>query len=102
MARVVWSQEARLQLKEIVEWIARDAPGVAAKWARKLSRSTDVLKSLPEIGSPVEEFPGDNLRELIVVTKDGRRHPIELEPGAPYVGFWNVMKTVAQVMATDT
>jgi plasmid stabilization system protein ParE len=39
---------------------------VAAKWARKLYRSTDILKRLPEIGSPVEEFPGKNLREIIV------------------------------------
>jgi toxin ParE1/3/4 len=66
MARVIWSREARRQLKEIIAWIAKDAPGVAIKWARKLSRSTDILKTLPDIGSPVEEFPGEDLRELIV------------------------------------
>jgi plasmid stabilization system protein ParE len=48
------------------DYIALDSPAVGNKWARKLLRSTRVLTKLPEIGSPVEEFPGYDLRELIV------------------------------------
>jgi hypothetical protein len=37
-----------------------------------------------------------DLDELTIVTKAGSRHRISLEPGPPFSGFWNVLKTVAR------
>jgi hypothetical protein len=36
------------------------------------------------------------LRKLTVVTKRSDRYVIEIEPGEPFSGFWNVLKTVAR------
>jgi hypothetical protein len=41
------------------------------------------------------------LRHLVVVTRRGARHSVELDPGAPLVGFWNVLRTVAHAMSRD-
>ncbi|HEY2784947.1 MAG TPA: type II toxin-antitoxin system RelE/ParE family toxin [Fimbriiglobus sp.] len=66
MARVSWSKKAIGRVTQYTDYIARDSPADGNKWARKLLRSTRILSKLPEIGSPVEEFPGFDLRELIV------------------------------------
>jgi hypothetical protein len=39
------------------------------------------------------------LRHLVVVTKSGAQHSVELDPGAPLVGFLNVLLTVARAMS---
>ena len=35
------------------------------------------------------------LRELIIETRSGDTYELDLEPGKPFFGFWNVMKLVA-------
>jgi toxin ParE1/3/4 len=66
MARVSWTKEALGRVATHAAYVSRDSPAVGAKWSRKVLRSTRILTKLPEIGSPVEEFPGTDLRELIV------------------------------------
>ena len=35
------------------------------------------------------------LRELIIEPRSGDTYELDLEPGKPFFGFWNVMKLVA-------
>lgn len=66
MARVVWSDQAKGNLRELVGWIAGRSVRDSEIWAERLLVAPDILEQFPEIGSPVEEFPETGLRELII------------------------------------
>jgi toxin ParE1/3/4 len=48
--RVVWTQRANGHLQKIVEYIARDKPGVAHAVAEDLIRTTEILAQHPQAG----------------------------------------------------
>ena len=67
MAGISWSAAARADLQRIVTRIAREAsPRTAREWGDRLRAAVDLLETLPEIGSPVEDVPIAGLRERIV------------------------------------
>lgn len=63
--KVVWTDRAKQRLREIQEYIARDAPKVAPKVVRRLVRRSRQLATLPRSGRSVPEYRRDDLRELL-------------------------------------
>jgi len=62
---IIFSQTARLQIKENVRFIAADKPNAARKWAVGVKQAVYKLKEFPYLGRQVPEYANDTLRELI-------------------------------------
>lgn len=54
--QVIFSTQAREDLKEIESYIALDSPQVAEDFGRRLLVKTDMLEKHPEIGRVVPEI----------------------------------------------
>jgi addiction module RelE/StbE family toxin len=65
MIRVVWTQPAREDLREIRDFIARDSAHYARAVAAGLVSAVDRLRDAPLLGRVVPELARPNLRELI-------------------------------------
>ena len=63
---LIWSPEARDDLRDIVRFIARDSRQRAEAFGFRLIRETDKLQNFPEIGRAVPEYRRPNVREIIV------------------------------------
>lgn len=64
--RVVWSQAALADLRDLVRYIARDDRKVAKRFGDLIVTKVDSLQAFPRIGRMVPEYREDLLRELIV------------------------------------
>ncbi len=62
---VVWTSQARDDLRSIRAFIARDAPATAAAFTRGIRLSVDRLREFPESGSVVAEVGNPSIRELV-------------------------------------
>lgn len=62
--RVIWSPSARLDLKEIVEYIASENPAAAKRIGLSLIDATKNLSRFPKKGRIVPEYHTDSLREI--------------------------------------
>lgn len=62
--KVVWSPSARLDLREIVEFIAIDDLSAAERIGRALLQASKALASFPKKGRVVPEFGDESLREI--------------------------------------
>lgn len=65
MARIIWTEPALDDLKETVEYIARDSPSYAARFASRIVEAPRKLESFPRLGRVVPEFQDQDIRELI-------------------------------------
>ena len=65
MARINWTDQALVDLDEICEFIARDAPRYAQLFADRLFESVERLKEFPNSGRVVPEMGIENIREII-------------------------------------
>ena len=63
---VKWSRPAKLDLKQIHGYIAKDSRYYAKKVANNIVEKTEELKDHPEIGRIVPEIDDPNIRELFV------------------------------------
>jgi addiction module RelE/StbE family toxin len=63
--KIVWSPLAIERAAEISEYIARDNPLAATKWAETLFDKVQLLQSSPESGRIVPEIHREDIRELI-------------------------------------
>lgn len=63
--KIVWSPIARLDLKDIVTFIAEDDPGIAEKFGLKLFDYVERASRFPNSGRSVPEFHNEKLREFI-------------------------------------
>jgi len=63
--RLIWSPAARLDLREIAEFISEDDPVAAKKFVRHLLQTVERLQLFPESGRIVPEFEDPHLREII-------------------------------------
>ena len=63
--RLNWSPTARLDLRELLAYIAADDPGAARSFARSVFRTIERLPNFPESGRIVPEFNEPTLREVI-------------------------------------
>ena len=65
MAEIRWSLAAERDIREIEEFIAREAPLRAIAFVDRLVLSTEKLETTPLLGRMVPEFQQPELRELI-------------------------------------
>jgi len=63
--KVVFSTTAKADMAEIVQYIARDKPNAARKWAAEIRKSVQMLSGLPRLGRVVPEYKVENIREII-------------------------------------
>ena len=63
--KVIWSTSARLDLKEIVSYIAEDNTEIAHRFGFSLVDVTKSLASFPGKGRVVPELGSQNIREII-------------------------------------
>ena len=63
---VKWSRPARMDLKQIHEYIAKDSRYYAKKVVQTIVEKTEELMVFPEIGRIVPEIDDPNIRELFV------------------------------------
>ncbi len=66
MASVLWTLGARDDLRDIIEFIARDSPTYAASTAERVLEAVDRLRKYPKMGRVVPEYVDESIRELIV------------------------------------
>ena len=58
-------------------------------------RTADIADATVDVSALRAGSGKGGMSELTIVTKDGRRYRLRLEPGPPFSGFWNALKTVA-------
>lgn len=61
-----WAKPARLDLKQIHDYIARDSKYYAEKVSAEIVESSEKLNSFPEAGRMVPEIGDPKIRELFV------------------------------------
>ena len=66
MAQVRWTPQAVDDLDAVCLFIARDSPQLAAAFADRVLRATDLLASFPRSGRIVPELGIGNIREILV------------------------------------
>lgn len=65
MVEIIWAPKALDDLEALVEYIARDAPITARRFAQKLISRVDILTSHPHLGSLLPEDDTQTYRELL-------------------------------------
>lgn len=63
---VKWTTPAKLDLKQIHDYITRDSKFYAQKVSMEIVERSEKLKIFPEIGRVVPEIGDPNIRELII------------------------------------
>ena len=63
---VKWSKPAKLDLKQIHDYIAKDSKFYAQKVAFEIVEKSEKLNSFPEVGRIVPEIGDPNIRELVI------------------------------------
>ena len=64
--QIIWSLQARDDLREIVTFIAADNPTTAESFGFRLMSKVDGLANFPLIGRVVPEVGDENIREIIL------------------------------------
>lgn len=63
---VKWSNPAKLDLKQIHDYIARDSKFYAKKVSSEIVEKTVKLNLFPEVGRTVPEIEDPNVREVLI------------------------------------
>lgn len=64
--RIIWSEIALRDLRDIVRYIARDDPKTAERFGNLIISKILNLGTFPRIGRIIPEFREDRLREIIL------------------------------------
>ena len=64
--KLLYSQEAREQLKNIKEYISKDNKDVAVQHLLKIKLKLEILEDYPYIGKVNSTFNIENIREFVV------------------------------------
>lgn len=64
--RVIWTETALADLRDLVRYIARDDRTVARKFGDLIVSKVDALVRFPRIGRRVPEFGIENLRQIVI------------------------------------
>ena len=62
--KIIWSAKARFDLREIIEFIARDQPGAARRFGKALVKTVESLALHPQLGRLLPERP-EIYREIV-------------------------------------
>ncbi len=65
MVKVVWTELAVSELKEIFNYISKDSRRYAQNQIRRIKAKTKILKTKPEIGRVVPELEIPEIKEVI-------------------------------------
>jgi plasmid stabilization system protein ParE len=65
MAKIRWSREAELWLKEIFDYIEQDNPTTAGKVVSGIYDKAQLLSDFPELGHKYREEPEGDIRVLL-------------------------------------
>ena len=63
--KIIWSPLAVDRATEISDYIGRDDPESARKWARSILEKVELLQNFPEAGRIVPELNRNDIRELL-------------------------------------
>lgn len=63
---VIWSDEAKADLRRVFEFIAKDSKHYGHKVTQEIAAKTDILDELPRIGRVVPEIGDENVREISI------------------------------------
>jgi addiction module RelE/StbE family toxin len=63
--KIIWTPQSQEDLREIRNFIARDAPITAEAFVRRLRMAVGRLRSFPESGAVVAECKNPKIREII-------------------------------------
>lgn len=64
--KVQWSDLARGDLRRIRAYIARDSVVYARRTIQRIREAVSQLRKFPEIGSKVQKWDRDDIREILV------------------------------------
>ncbi len=64
--KVIWTDEAIADLRQLVVFISQDNPAAAVKLGEALIQKSLVLASHPRLGRKLRKSPNDSVRELVV------------------------------------
>ena len=65
MVRLIWSEVAIDELKEVFDYISKDSKVYAKRQVNKIRQATKILKASKYIGKEVEEIGIPTIREII-------------------------------------
>jgi toxin ParE1/3/4 len=65
MAEIIWAPKALDDLVALIEYISRDAPITARRFAQKIVHRVERLERHPMIGSVIAEDDTDTYREIV-------------------------------------
>ena len=65
MVQIRWLSEAKIDLKEIFDYISLDSKRYAKLQVNRIRKRTSILKSQPRVGKMVDEIEIPEIRELI-------------------------------------
>ena len=63
---VKWSKPAKLDLKQIYDYIAKDSKFYAQKVSQEIVEKSEKLNLFPEVGRIVPEIEDPHIRELLI------------------------------------
>ena len=63
--KIFISSSAKLDLSEIVQYIAEDNPTAARNWLNEINDSISKLTTFPTLGRIVPEYSDETIREII-------------------------------------
>lgn len=63
--KIIWSEQAREDLREIVTFIALDNPATAESFGYLLMTKVDALAQFPRLGRVVPEEDDEDIRKII-------------------------------------
>lgn len=63
--KVVWSEQALLDVEHIRDYIAQDSPAYAQSFIERLLQATRHLPQFPQSGRPMPEASSASIREVI-------------------------------------
>ncbi len=64
--KIIWSLQAREDLRDIVTFIATDNPAAAESFSVRIMSKVDLLAQFPELGRVVPEENDESIREIIL------------------------------------
>jgi addiction module RelE/StbE family toxin len=64
--KVIWTDEAIADLRQLVAFISQDNPAAAVKLGKEIIRKSMLLAAHPRLGRMLRETKRDTLREIII------------------------------------
>jgi toxin ParE1/3/4 len=66
VAQIVWTERARQDIQEIIEYISRDSKAYAQSFALQLREKVDRLEAFPDSGAVIPEDRSGRIRHVLV------------------------------------